>query len=266
VTIILVVVCLALAAGLFYRHTQATQEKQRDVAQITYYSNKVTDVSTKFDEQKMVNMSLERDLVTQTEELKSYSNSLARVSNNLINVQAEAKAAAETAKSEVEKRDAKINELESERDDLTKKMGQLKTSMADLESQITDTQRRLDASEGDREFLLKELKRMQAEKADLERQFNDIAMLREQVRRLRDELSINRRLEWIRRGLYGNLMKGGEKLAKGFVPESPKTNYNLNVELNRDGSVRVLNAITNTPAAQNGSSAPANPAPAPATK
>jgi hypothetical protein len=104
----------------------------------------------------------------------------------------------------------------------------------------------LEASEGDREFLLKELKRLQAEKSDLERQFNDLAMLRDQVRRLRDELSVSRRLEWIRRGLYGSL-KGGELLRKGFASASnTQTNFNLDVEIKRDGSATVL---TNTPGA-----------------
>jgi len=72
-----------------------------------------------------------------------------------------------------------------------------------------DTERKLAASEGDREFLLAELKRLQAEKVDLERQFNDLALLRDQIRKLKDELSIASRLEWIRlltRWLWKNMI------------------------------------------------------------
>src|SRR5204862_4664146 len=120
---------------------------------------------------------------------------------------------------ELAKRDAKINDLETQRDDLTHKMDDFKTAITNLETQIGETEKKLAASEGDREFLLKELKRLQAEKAELERQFNDLAMLREQVRKLRDELSISKRLDWIRRGLYGSL-KGAEKLQEGYSATS----------------------------------------------
>lgn len=247
--IVLTLLCLLLAAGLIYRHSTATKEKKQDVATIGHYSNEWVETSRKLDEQKLVNLSLERDFTTQAEELKTYSNNLASVSANFAKTQADAKAAAETAKEEISRRDARINELESERDGMTKKMGELTSSISTLENQIADTQRKLEASEGDREFLLKELKRLQAEKSDLERQFNDLASLREQVRRLRDELSVSRRLEWIRRGLYGSL-KGGEMLRKGFTGSNAKgTNFNLDVEIRRDGGATVL---TNSAAPDSG--------------
>ncbi len=78
---------------------------------------------------------------------------------------------------------------------------------------------------------------------------NSLAFLREQVRKVREELSISRRLDWIRRGLYGvSSMKGGERLQMGFAPPPPPTNYNLNVEIRQDGAVKVVPAATNAPA------------------
>jgi septal ring factor EnvC (AmiA/AmiB activator) len=245
VAIILVLICLGLAGGLFYRHSEAVKEKKQDTQIIQDLTNQVTDVKMKLEEQKLVNVSLERDFTAQGEQLKVYSNNLATVSSNFTKVQADAKAAAESAKAEMIKRDARIAELESERDGLSKRMTELNSSISSLETKISDTQKKLDASEGDRDFLLKELKRLQTEKAELEKQFNDLALLREQVRRLRDEMSISRRLDWIRRGLYGPLVKGGELLQKGIKPPTPQTNYNLNVELNRDGSVKVIPPSTN---------------------
>jgi septal ring factor EnvC (AmiA/AmiB activator) len=233
-------ICLLLAAGWIYRHYTATSEKKRDVQTISHYSNEWVETTKKLDEQKMVNLSLEHDFATQAEELKTYSNNLASVSANFAKTQTEAKAAAEVAKEEMRRKDARISELESERDGMSKKMNELTNSISNLETQIAETQHKLEASEGDREFLLKELKRLQAEKLELEKQFNDLALLREQVRKLRDELSVSRRLEWIRRGLYGNL-KGGEALRKGFASApSAQTNYNLDVEIRRDGSAKVL--------------------------
>ena len=160
-------------------------------------------------------------------------------------IQADAKTAADKAKEDLHSRETRITELESERDGMSKKMTDLTNSISGLENQIADTQRKLEASEGDREFLLKELKRLQAEKSDLERQFNDLASLRDQVKHLRDELSISRRLDWIRRGLYGSL-KGGDLLRKSTVSTSTgKTNYNLDVEIRRDGSATVLTNSVN---------------------
>jgi septal ring factor EnvC (AmiA/AmiB activator) len=250
---LLALLCLLLAAGLLYRHTLATKEKKEDVATIYHFSNQWVETSHKLDEQKLVNLSLERDYATQGEELKNYSNNLASLSANLAKTQSDAKAAAQTAQEEVRKRDARIAELENEREGMTRKMNELTNSISHLEIQIAETQRRLDTSEGDREFLLKELKRLQTEKAELERQFNDLALLREQVRHLRDELSVSRRLEWIRRGLYGNL-KGGELLRKGFASAAPvqSTNYNLDVEIRREGGARIL---TNNPASDSTASA-----------
>lgn len=245
VAILLTILCLLLGAGLAYRHTTATTEKRQDVKTITHYSNEVVDVTRKLKEQELVNVSLERDYTTQSEELKHYSNRIVALNANIAKVQSDAQSAAETAKEELRRRDTRITELESQRDGMTQKMNELTNSITGLELQIADTQRKLEASEGDREFLLKELKRLQAEKSELERQFNDLAQLREQVKRLRDELSISRRLEWIRRGLYGSL-KGGELLRRGFQTATTRTNFNLDVEIRRDGGVEVL---TNAPAA-----------------
>src|SRR6185436_14735695 len=162
-----------------------------------------------------VNETLERDLDNRTQEVKVYSNNLASVSATLDKTQLESKVAAEASKAEVLRRDAKIAELESERDGLNKKMTDLTGNILSLEGKIADTQKRLDSSEGDRDFLLKELKRMQTEKAELERQFNDLVLVKEQVRKLKDELSLAKRLDMIRRGIWGNIMKGGERLQKG---------------------------------------------------
>lgn len=251
VATLLFLVCLGLGGVLYFRHSTAVEEKKKDTETIQQLATTNSELKMKLEEQKLVNLSLERDFATQTSELKSFSNKLASANVNLEKIQGEAKAASEAAKAEMAKRDAKIAELEAQRDGMSKQMADLNSSIGKLESQIADTQRKLESSEGDRDFLLKELKRLQNEKADLERQFNDLALLRDQVRKLRDEMSIARRLDWIRRGIFGGIMKGGEKLQKGYAGAPTQTNYNLNVELNREGSVRVISSLTNAPAATN---------------
>lgn len=264
---ILILVCLALSASLYFRHTKAVEKEQIDTTQIVQLSNKVEETTHALDEQKQVNSVLETTLTNRTQELLTTSNLLITAKTTLARVQEEAKVAAATAAADIKKRDERINELETQRDDLTKRMTELNSQITGLDGQISEMQRKLSASEGDREFLLKELKRLQTEKNELERQFNDLAMLREQVRKLRDELSISRRLDWIRRGLYGSL-KGAERLQKGFVPSTPQTagttNYDLNVELKQSGGVNVQRAPTNGAPTGTTNPPPANPIPAPA--
>ena len=132
------------------------------------------------------------------------------------------------------------------------------TQIDDLNSQIVTKdqeidaiQRRLEASDADREFLLKQRDKLIAEKAELEKQFQDIAVLREKVLKLQGELMASRKLEWIRRGLYGSArQKGGSKLmsmSRRKTKEDPTTSADLNVEIRRDGTVKIAPTSTNTP-------------------
>lgn len=89
----------------------------------------------------------------------------------------------------------------------------------------------------------------------MERQFNDLAVLRKQVNKLKEELSIARRLEWIRQGIFASQeQKGAQKLLQGVnsgnVKVASTTNkYDLNVEVNSDGTVNKIvqpSPVTNT--------------------
>jgi len=245
--IILAVFCVALGIALLVRHKLAMDQHQTDEAKIEQLSSDVVHTQAKLNDQVKVNLVLETNLAVRTTEFEGLSNKLSTVSSTLAKTEEMARAAAQNAKEEIAKRDAKISDLEGQNDDLTKKMGDLNTSITGLEVAIADTEKKLAASEGDRDVLLKELKRLQAEKAELERKFNDLAVVREQVRKLKDELSVARRLKWIREGLYGP-DKGAERLQKGFASASGPTNFDLNVEIRQDGTAKVIPAATNAPA------------------
>ena len=125
------------------------------------------------------------------------------------------------------------------------------SALTNLTAQIIDTKGKLARSEGDKAFLEKELTRLMAEKAELERQFNDLVLVRAQVAKLREELNVSRRLEWIRKGLFATEdQKGAQKLMQKSTaaPADTKGHYDLNVEVNADGSVRVIPPLTNAPA------------------
>ncbi|HEY2952639.1 MAG TPA: hypothetical protein VGK40_08655, partial [Verrucomicrobiae bacterium] len=226
---------------LLYRHSTAIKEKARDEGRVIYFSNQLERVKTTLDEQEQINVTQSSNVTARSQEALAFSNNVNKLSGDLAKTRQEAKAAAEAAAAQLAEEKAKIAKLESERDDLTRKMVALNTSISGLEQQIAATEAKLSTAEGDKEFLFKELKQLQAAKADLERQFNDLALLRQQVSKLREEISIARRLEWIRQGILGvTPQKGAEKLVALTPPAPPKTNYGLNVELRQEGGAVIL--------------------------
>ena len=249
-------VCLALGVSLFMREKKAKDVKQADEVRIYTFSNTVEETKSKLDEKERLAMYLQTNLTIKTEELGMTSNHLSKINAELARTRSEMQAAAEAARAEMAKmeaqaraelakKDAQIAQLSSETNPLTLKMDDLTSSIDKLGQLIASTERKLAASEGDREFLFKELKRLQAEKAELERQFNDLAVLRTQVAKLKEELTVSRRLEWLRMGIYGMQdKKGAELLMAKDNPGAKTNNFNLNVELKQEGGATVL---TNTP-------------------
>jgi len=240
--ILLIVLTLGLGIVLMTVKRKSVEVKQQDEVKIAELSKNVAETRNKLDEQEKLAMYLQTNLAVRSEELFGASNNLTKLSADLAQARTEMVAAAAAAKAEIERRDAQISQLTTQTNALTQKMDDLTASIEKYGKQIADTERKLAASEGDREFLLKELKRLQIERADLERQFNDLSALRAQVSKLKEELSIARRLEWIRMGIYGTSdRKGAERLMAGSASSAPKTNnFNLNVELKQDGGAKVV--------------------------
>ena len=248
--IILAVICIGLGLALVTTKKQAAIEKKKDADTIFTLSNQWVETSGKLEEQKQVNLTLEKDVATRKTEFAELTNKFSDIATTLVKTEDSLK----LTKEEVVRREAKIAELEQQNAQLDQRAAALSTSLTNLTVQIADTQRKLAASEGDKAFLEKELKRLMGEKAELERQFNDIVALRAQVAKLRAELNISRRLEWIRKGLFAaDDQKGAQQLMQRSPPAAaaskPANAYDLNVEVKADGSVRVIPPMTNGPAA-----------------
>ena len=253
IAIVLGAVCIGLFVALFTTNKRREEEQRVATDTILSKSNQwfVTDVQLV--EQRQVNQNLEKVISEAHEQFGQLTNKYTDLTANLIKTESTLKA----TQDEVVKRDQKITALETQNRELDEKAVDLSAALTNLTTLIVDTQRKLDASEGDKAFLEKELKRLMAEKAELERQFNDLVVLRAQVSRLKEELSIARRLEWIRKGLFASdEQKGAQKLMNLKPPPTPApTNtYDLNVEVNADGSVRVIPPLTNSPAASSSNS------------
>jgi chromosome segregation ATPase len=247
--IVLALICLGLGIGLILMRNNAVEQKRTDTEVILGFSNKWVETSTKLEDQKQVNAEMEKDLTVRKTVLVDLTNKFTSVSANLAQTSAnlaKTEASLKSTQEEVAKRDAKIADLENQNQALDKQAVDLSASITNLTLQIADTQQKLSASEGDKAFLQKELKRMIAEKAELERQFNDLTVLRAQVAKLKQELNIARRLEWIRQGLFASSdQKGAQKLMQGVsAPPSQgkaaRPAYDLNVEVGADGSVKVI--------------------------
>ena len=250
---VLAVVAIGLAVTLFITKKNASDQSSKDQDAILSLSNSWENTRIQLANQISVNSSLEKDLTTERQEKAQLTNKLATVTTTLDTTE---KTLAET-KNEVAKRDARITELEAANAQLDKQAEDLSLSITNLTSLIASTRQKLATSEGNREFLEKELQRLMAEKAELERQFNDLAVLRTQVAKLKEELNISRRLEWIRKGLStSGTEKGAQRLIQSgpaAVPaptsQTSTSRFDLNVEVQSDGSVRSIPpASTNVPA------------------
>jgi chromosome segregation ATPase len=242
--IILAAVCIALGVVLFTSKKQAEDEKRVATNTILTLSNDVVKTSADLTEQVQVNTMLSNDLTKARSEFGALTNNFTQVAGSLKKTEASLKAT-QTALAE---RDQKIAALETQNRELDEKAIDLSAALTNLTSQITETQRKLDASEGDKAFLQGELTRLMAEKAELEKQFNDLDTLRRQVSKLKEELSVARRLEWIRKGIGFSEEKGATKLMN-VKPVNDRTNdFDLNVEVNSDGSVKTIPPLTNAPA------------------
>jgi chromosome segregation ATPase len=247
--IILAALCLGLGVVLFSTKKKADQQHAKDVDTILNHSNQWVKASSELDEQRQVNIMLTNDLGTVRSEFVILTNKFTDTVVTLTKTEVSLKATQDA----VAERDLKITALETQNRELDEKAIDLSAALTNLTSQISETQRRLDASEGDKAFLEKELKRLMVEKAELERQFNDLAILRAQVSKLKEELSVARRLDWIRKGLFAaDEQKGAQRLMGNTrtQPQAAKSSaYDLNVEVNADGTVKVIPPLTNAPAA-----------------
>jgi chromosome segregation ATPase len=249
VVVILALVAVGLAIGLIKTNQDAASQEQKDQKEMASLSNGWSQANANLESERQVTMQLRTDVTNRDTHIEQLSNDLSQATDTLSQKEAALKKAMEDAA----KRDAQISDLESTNQALDKQALDLKGSINNLESQIADTQKKLDASEGDKAYLLKELDRLKAEKADLEQKFNDLAILRDQVKKLKEQLDVSRRLEWIREGIFAQQdQKGGQRLMQSTLAGNNKpatTNaYDLNVEVKSDGSVQVIPPITNGPA------------------
>ena len=246
---VLAAVCVGLLVALVVTHKQTVDERIKDADTILDFSNQWTIANSSLDELRQVNLMLTNDLETARKTMLDFSNQFVEASDTLSNTEA----AFQTAEEQITNLNGHIADLENQNRELDQRATELASTISNLTEQISVTQQKLVESETNNVFLAQELKRQLSEKAELERKFNTLSVVRAQVKKLREELAIARRIEWMREGVYAS-PKGAQLLmARPPVTNAPPgpPHYDLNVEVGSDGSVHIIPALTNAPAVTN---------------
>ena len=245
--VILVAVCVGMIVALVAEKKSADTQQKSASDTIFDFSNQLTTASASLDELRQVNLILTNDLDASRQTLTTLSNQYVVTSASLSNTTVALKTAQD-----------QIAELETQNQELDQRVTEMTNTIDNLSTQIAETQMKLVETETNNTFLQDELKRQVAQRADLERKFNNLTQVRTQVRKLRDNLLVARRLQWMREGTDpGQQHKGAQLLmARGSVTNRivGPAHYDLNVEVSSDGSVQVVPTMTNAPATTNLSS------------
>ena len=248
VVAILAVACLGFGVALVVLEHQTELQQKASTSTINEFSNQIVKDNVNIEDLNQANLNLRSDLATNREMSLALSNQLAETVGTL----ASTASSLQSAQQQVTNLNTRITDLEAQNLALDQRASSLSNTIASLDSQIAFTQMKLAASQTNNEFLNNELKKQVAQRAELERKFNDLVEVRAQVRKLRDDLFIARRLEWMREGVDPTKpLKGGQLL----MMRAPATNaasarsssFNLNVEVGSDGSVHVIPPLTNAP-------------------
>jgi len=221
-------------------------------------------VETKLQEVNTAKMKAEKELVKTAADLKAQTTELKEFQTKV----------ADETKQRVEL----IAALETKNDTLNQEKGALEVKIANLNTEIAETNQKLDDSEGDRTFLEGELLRLQDEKAELVKQMNDLEFLSAQVKRIKSDIAVAKRMDWMRRGIgiYAKRQTVAQKQAalragkNGEQPVSAEEpqNENVSVELTSDGRVIINGKVIEpeaeaAPESEPAPETPAAPAPVP---
>jgi chromosome segregation ATPase len=247
--VILLVACIGLGIALFATKKQGDEQHAADVTSIVDFSNQVVNANVQLNDFRQTNLALTNDLAASQHELNvsqqqadALSNSLAAASAALNNT----KTSLASAQDQISSLNTHISDLETQNKVLDQRAMDLTNTIAQLSASIENTQNQLAIAETNRVFIETQLQKQMAQKAELEHRFNDINEVRAQVKKLKDEMFIARRLQWMKNDT-GN--KKGAELLMQKTPTTSSTsaatnktpqNYDLNVEVGSDGSVRVI--------------------------
>ncbi len=246
VILILALVCLGLIVGLVATKVSLNQSQAlhtNDVANIIDFSNQLVNANSELKDLREVNISLTNDLALSRAETIQLSNSLAAAQTAL----AQSRTSLAGTQDQVTNLTIHASELEVQNHVLDQRVNELTNTIAQMDELIATTEHKLQLTETNNTYLQNELQSQLAQRAELEHKFNDLNEVRSQVDKLKNELFIQRHVRLMQDN--NGTKKGGEMLITHSAPSTSKQakpNYDLNVEVGADGSVKVIPPIGNT--------------------
>jgi septal ring factor EnvC (AmiA/AmiB activator) len=244
VTVILILACVGLVVALVVTQKNIDEQKRQKDATIAEFSNDLVQANDELTDLRQVNLSLTNDLNASRQQLVLLSNQVLSISDSLSNSDTQLKAAED-----------QISTLQAQNQSLDDQAAALTNTIMSLNAKILAAQTQLADSEKNSGFLQSEVSTERANYAALQAKFNDLKAVRDQAKKLHNELVVARRLQWIREGTQpGNNMKGATALMARSWPTNtlaPASHYNLSVEVDSSGGVHIVNdtnaATSNAP-------------------
>jgi chromosome segregation ATPase len=245
--VVLIVACVGLFIALFSTKVAMDDRLRKNTDAIIDFSNQLTRATANLDELRQVNLMLTNDLASSRQAALTFSNQFTETYGTL----ADTKASLQNARDQITSLNSRIADLGSQNQVLDQRAAALTNAIASLNAQIADTEQKLAGAETNNVFLEKELQRQTAARSELESKFNNLSTVRAQVKKLKADLFIARRLEWMREGSDPGLQqKGGQLLMQRTAPTNSARppHYDLNVEVSSDGSIHVIPLPASAPA------------------
>jgi chromosome segregation ATPase len=234
VTVILILACVGLVIGLVVTQKKIEAQRQQKDAEIEEFSNDLVNANDELMDLRQVNLSLTNDLNSSRQQLVLLSNQVLTISDNLSNSDTQLKIAED-----------QISSLQAQNQALDDQATKLTNAITSLNAKILAAQMQLADSEKNNGFLQSEVTNQEANYMALKTSFNNLKTVRDQVKKLHNELVVARRLEWIRQGREpGNNVKGATALMSRSWPTNtlaPASHYNLSVEVDSRGAVHIVN-------------------------
>jgi chromosome segregation ATPase len=243
--IILAVACGGMMVALFAMKQVADNRFKRDTDAILDFSNQLVTARANLDELGQVNLRLTNDLATSRQGMSVFSNQFTEASGVLVIT----KASLQDAQEQIAALNQRITGLTTQNQVLDQRAAALASAIGSLNAQIAETRQRLADSDTNNAFLEKELQRQTTARTELEGKFNSLTAVRIQEKKLKEDLFVSRRLQWMQAGTDPSTLQKGGQLQMQRVAPAPAgpPRYDLNVEVNSDGAIRIMPATGNPP-------------------
>ena len=236
--VVLALVCGGMMLALFAMKKVAEGRFNKDTDAILDFSNQLVTTRSSLDDLGQVNLRLTNDLITSRQETVVISNRFAEASGAL----RVTRASLHEAQGEISNLNERVAGLTTENQELDQRSAALSGAITSLNGQIAETRQRLADSETNNTFLEKELQRQTAARAGLETKFNNLETVRAQVKKLKEDAFVARRLQWLQAGTDPSMQLKGAQMQMRRVPPAlaAPPRYDLNVEVGSDGTIRVI--------------------------